>query len=206
MKYFPLFLFCTFFFIFTIKAQETKKMNTTEQANLPYHQIPEAPDSYSAKHVVARMIDGLGYRYYWATEGLRKEDLAFTPGNNGRNAEGTLDHLFNLAGTILNGVKNEPNIRPFNEPEMTWEEKRKKTLERIKAASDYLRSSDKTLKEMEITFQRGDRSSSFPFWNMLNGPLADALNHVGQIVTYRRSAGNPINPMVNVFIGKTKTE
>ena len=183
-----------------------KISNTTDQSVLPYHQIPEAPETYSAENVAARMIDGLGYRYYWATEGLRKEDLAFTPGNNGRNAEGTLDHLYGLAGTILNGVKNQPNIRPLEEAEMTWEEKRKKTLERLKTASDHLKTSGKSLKEMEVIFQRGERSSSFPFWNLLNGPIADAINHVGQIISYRRSAGNPINPMVNVFIGKTKTE
>lgn len=204
-SFFLLFLF-TFLFTITTNAQEMKISNTTDQSVLPYHQIPEAPETYSAENVAARMIDGLGYRYYWATEGLRKEDLAFTPGNNGRNAEGTLDHLYGLAGTILNGVKNQPNIRPLEEAEMTWEEKRKKTLERLKTASDHLKTSGKSLKEMEVIFQRGERSSSFPFWNLLNGPIADAINHVGQIISYRRSAGNPINPMVNVFIGKTKTE
>ena len=204
-SFFLLFLF-TILFTITTNAQEMKISNTTDQSVLPYHQIPEAPETYSAENVAARMIDGLGYRYYWATEGLRKEDLAFTPGNNGRNAEGTLDHLYGLAGTILNGVKNQPNIRPLEEAEMTWEEKRKKTLERLKTASDHLKTSGKSLKEMEVIFQRGERSSSFPFWNLLNGPIADAINHVGQIISYRRSAGNPINPMVNVFIGKTKTE
>ena len=204
-SFFLLFLF-TFLFTITTNAQEMKISNTTDQSVLPHDQILEAPETYSAENVAARMIDGLGYRYYWATEGLRKEDLAFTPGNNGRNAEGTLDHLYGLAGTILNGVKNQPNIRPLEEAEMTWEEKRKKTLERLKTASDHLKTSGKSLKEMEVIFQRGERSSSFPFWNLLNGPIADAINHVGQIISYRRSAGNPINPMVNVFIGKTKTE
>ena len=30
----------------------------------------------------------------------------------------------------------------------------------------------------------------------------DALYHVGQVVSYRRAAGNPIDPQVNVFLGK----
>ena len=206
MKFISTLVCCIFLFIFSVNGQEKNDMTSKENPSLPYHQIPENPTTYTPQNVAARMIDGLGYRYYWATEGLRKEDLAFTPGNNGRNAEGTLDHLYNLAGTILNGAKNAPNIRPLNEPEMTWEEKRKKTLERLKAASDQLKSTNQSLEDLQVTFQRGDKSSSFPFWNLINGPIADAINHVGQIVSYRRSAGNPINPMVNVFIGKTKTE
>jgi|GEM_PF-5684614 len=47
---------------------------------LPYYQIPDAPSTYTAATVSARMIDGLGYRYYWATESLRPEDLAYEPG------------------------------------------------------------------------------------------------------------------------------
>ena len=44
---------------------------------------------------------------------------------------------------------------------------------------------------------------TFPFWNHLNGPIADALWHSGQIVSNRRASGNPLNSKVNVFIGKT---
>jgi hypothetical protein len=39
-----------------------------------------------------------------------------------------------------------------------------------------------------------------PFWHIINGPIADALTHVGQINSFRRLAGNP-TPKVNVFIG-----
>lgn len=40
-----------------------------------------------------------------------------------------------------------------------------------------------------------------PFWHIINGPLSDALTHVGQINSFRRLAGNPV-PRVNVFAGK----
>jgi hypothetical protein len=39
-----------------------------------------------------------------------------------------------------------------------------------------------------------------PFWHILNGPLADAITHVGQINSFRRLAGNP-TPSANVFTG-----
>ena len=32
--------------------------------------------------------------------------------------------------------------------------------------------------------------------------VADALYHVGQVVSYRRAAGNLMDPQVNVFVGK----
>jgi hypothetical protein len=39
-----------------------------------------------------------------------------------------------------------------------------------------------------------------PIWYLINGPLADALTHVGQINAWRRLAGNPC-PKVSVFLG-----
>ena len=60
------------------------------------------------------------------------------------------------------------------------------------------------LKAFKIVFQRGDNRSEFPFWNQLNGPIADALWHVGQVVTFRRSSGNPMNPKVSVLQGNVR--
>ena len=36
------------------------------------------------------------------------------------------------------------------------------------------------------------------------GPIADALWHVGQVVTFRRSSGNPFNSKASVFTGKVR--
>ncbi|MEM1319615.1 MAG: hypothetical protein AAGG75_05125 [Bacteroidota bacterium] len=172
---------------------------------LPYHEIPEAPEAYTGGAVAARMIDGLGYRYYWGTEGLRPEDLAYKPSDDSRTSGETLEHLFNLSRTILNAAQKAPNIRPVEKEELSFAEQRKRTLENLYAASQLLRASQpEEVKDFEIIFQRGERRSSFPFWNVLNGPITDAIYHVGQIVSYRRASGNPLNPMVNVFIGKTK--
>lgn len=185
---------------FTFAQNET----TEKMETLPYHQIPETPAEFTPENVAARMIDGLGYRYYWATEDLREEDLNYRPSEDSRTAGETLEHLYGLSKTIVNGSKNAPNIRSKNIVELTWEEKRKKTLENFKMASDILKGSDANLEEMKIIFQRGDNKSEFPYWNMLNGPIADALWHAGQIVAFRRASGNPINPKVNVFRGVTK--
>jgi len=60
---FAKFVGCAFFFIFAVELQ-------AQDMELPYHQIPDHAETYSAGNIVSRMIDGLGYRYYWATEGL----------------------------------------------------------------------------------------------------------------------------------------
>lgn len=46
-------------------------------------------------------------------------------------------------------------------------------------------------------------SRKLPFWYWINGPLADALTHVGQITSWRRIAGNPQLKGINVFIGNS---
>jgi hypothetical protein len=54
---------------------------------------------------------------------------------------------------------------------------------------------------MSIIFDRKGKISNFPIWNLMNGPLEDAIYHTGQIVSFRRTAGNPIPKGVNVFLG-----
>ena len=189
------------------KTQEATiiKTNTEPLNDLPYYQIPDAPATYTAATVAARTIDGLGYRFYWASEELSEEALTYDPGNENRSPEQMMDHFVGLSTMILNSIKKLPNIRPAEKKEMTFTEKRKVTLENLKAASDLLRATpDMDLSECNIIFQRGEKTSEVPFWNILNGPLADAIYHTGQMVSYRRSAGNPMNPNVNVFMGKNR--
>ena len=53
--------------------------------SLPFSSIPDAPASYSATTVMSRMMDGLGYRYYWASEGLTDEVLDYRVGMYARH-------------------------------------------------------------------------------------------------------------------------
>jgi len=59
-------LFTSLLFLGSLTLQSQETMNDS----LPYATIPEAPQEYTAGSVVSRMIDGLGFRYYWATEQL----------------------------------------------------------------------------------------------------------------------------------------
>ena len=172
--------------------------SNAQNAELPYAQIPEAPETYTAGSVVSRMIDGLGFRYYWATEGLRAEDLKFKPSEEARTSEQTIDHILGLTQVILNSALGVPNGQP--QPEMTFEQKRAKTLKNIQQASQiFIKETD--LSKFTIVFQRGEQKTEFPFWNQINGPISDALWHVGQVVSFRRSSGNPFPKGVSVLRG-----
>lgn len=171
-------------------AQDQEASKTNNDGELPYHQIPDYPATYTPENVAARMIDGLGYRYYWATEGLRDEDLTYKPSEDSRTTGETIDHIYGLSKFILSAPRSKTN------EEFTFDEKRKRTLENFQLASDQLKE-DKGEK-LE------DFEASFPYWNMINGPISDAIYHTGQVVGYRRASGNPIHPGVSVFSGKTK--
>ena len=41
------------------------------------YEIPEAPEHVDGVSVLSRVVDGLAFRYHWATDGLRPEDYAF---------------------------------------------------------------------------------------------------------------------------------
>ena len=192
------------FVFFLVELNENSK-NMDSQERLPFYQIPNYPDTYDSGNVVGRIVDGLGYRYYWATEGLADNDLDYRPSPEARSTRETLDHLYGLSLTIVNAPQSKANIRPADWSHLDFEEKRQKTLENLKKASELYKSDQEgDMEAYQVIFQRPDRTSEFPFWNILNGPLSDAIYHVGQIVSFRRSSGNPINPGVRLLVGKTQ--
>ncbi|GAA4270576.1 hypothetical protein [Hyunsoonleella aestuarii] len=161
---------------------------------LPYADISNTPESYTPGAVTARMIDGLGFRYYWATEGLTETDLAYKPSETGRTTDENLDHLYGLSNFIIKTLLKDIGKR--EEVEFaSFQEKRKATLVNFKKASDILLKSE-DLSEFD--------NNRFPFWNLINGPISDALWHTGQIVLLRRASGNPFNSNVSVFAGKLR--
>jgi hypothetical protein len=175
---------------------------------LPYREIPAYPESYTGANVAARLVDGLGFRYYWATEGLREDDLKFEPVNAGgeaRTSFETLNHIYGLSVLVVNAINGVTNVSGTPPPTFAFPELRKKTLDNLKYSSDKLKaSSEKDLASYKIIFKNGETVTEYPFWNEINGPIADALWHVGQVVTFRRSSGNPFNSKVSVLQGKLR--
>ncbi len=167
-----------------------------------FYNIPEAPAVYNANTTVARMIDGLGFRYYWASYDLNEPDLAFKPNTDARTTRETLEHIDGLTEVILNTMAGKKVTGNSKKAELSYEELRNKTLLQIRQASDLLKNEDVHPENLKLQF--GDTKSDIPFWNLINGPIADAIWHVGQVVSFRRSSGNPLPAGVDVLLGVKK--
>ena len=175
------------------------------QDKLAFYEISKAPEEVSSGNIIGRMIDGLGYRYYWASKDLRPADLDYRPSEEASSTRETLEHIYGLASIILNAATTSPNNYPKEKIPSSYLELRKATLEVLHQASQiFYGKGNQEVAEMRLIFTRAGKQSDFPVWNLLNGPLADAIYHTGQIVSFRRTSGNPIDKGVNVFLGKTK--
>ena len=197
LKYFAV----QFLMILSFDAQA---QNETKNDSLPFQDITEYPHSFSSEHIVARMIDGLGFRFYWATQGLTEADLSFRPNPDARSSEETIDHIMGLTNMIVNSIKNKPNLSSGEETSpKTFSEKRQIVLNNLFEARQLLMSSVK-VEDIKIIFVRKDMRTELPIWNLINGPIADAIWHVGQVASFRRSSGNPFNAKVNLMMGKLR--
>ena len=187
---------------FFILALSLNFLYMNSQENLPFYEISNYPESYSEAEIVGRMIDGLGFRYHWATEGLTEEDLNFRLPNDSRSSIETIGHIYDLSNMILNTALNSPVEKKSIEG-MEFKEIREKTLFNLKEASDIFKKT-KNFDDHSIVFLRNSKKVEYPFWNQLNGPIEDAVWHCGQIVAFRRASGNPISKKISVFTGKVK--
>ena len=186
------------FFIFLGLYHLTIMSQTSEY----FKDISEYPTEINNGNIISRMINGLGYRYYWATEKLRENDLRYRPSNDAYSTKETMVHIFTLSKTLYNTTLSKINERPDIDIPGDYENIRNETLQFLeKASKNFSNLNSEELNQMKIKFNRGGTIKSFPIWNLLNGPIADAIYHTGQIVSFRRTMGNPIDSSVNVFMG-----
>jgi len=146
------------------------------------------------------MIEGLGYRYYWATKSLNEKDLNYKSSDDARSTLQIIEHIYSLTEMISSSFKN--NEFEFTPVKDNYNELREKTLLNLKYIQGELKSNP-DFSQLSLRFERGGTKMEFPFWNQINGPISDALWHCGQVVMNRRASGNPLQSGVNVFIGKT---
>lgn len=177
---------------------------------LPYAELPEYPHSMTAGTMLARMIDALAFRFRWATEGLTGTEFDFKAGEGIFSIREATGHILFLAdrinrtvgGALPEGASTISKVDGSSEsspPPSDPQEIRSLILTHLASAS--ARAS--TLKEDQLSGCQIEIMPGrvFPIWNMINGPLADALTHVGQINSWRRMAGHP-TPKANVFLGR----
>ena len=170
-----------------------------------FKNISEYPTEINNGNIISRMINGLGYRYYWATEKLKENDLRYRPSKDAYSTKETMVHIFTLSKTVYNTTLSKMNKRPDIDIPVDYESIRNETLQFLeKASKNFSNLNSEELDQMKIKFIRGGTIKSFPIWNLLNGPIAAAIYHTGQIVSFRRTTGNPIDSSVNVFMGSSR--
>jgi hypothetical protein len=153
-----------------------------------FHRIPPYPDSISGTTTLVRLLDGLGFRFRWSTEGLSDDDYEFRPAPDCMSIEELVRHVRSLVNWVCLSMGLD-RFERGDDISLT----RGHILEMIRAMREALSSmSDEELKGITIDGR--------PFWHIINGPSSDALTHVGQINSFRRLAGNP-TPKANVFVG-----
>ena len=152
-----------------------------------FRKVDHYPPDVSGPSVIVRLLDGLGFRFSWATEGLTAEVYAFSPGEGCQTIAGLVDHIWALTIWIGWSVFGSGEDRP-QDPES----QRSHVLRRIHRLREHLIClDDRDLAEIQIEGR--------PFWHLINGPISDALTHVGQINSFRRLAGHPA-PSSNPFL------
>jgi hypothetical protein len=144
---------------------------------LPFRSVSRYPAEVSGPAVMARLLDSLGFRFYWATEGLNPVDYDFSPGSGCMSIRELVGHVWGLVNWTCLAVWGQAEKRP-GEVEL----QREHILRLIHRLREHLESlDDRVLGSIAIDGK--------PFWHLINGPMADALTHVGQINSFRRLAG-----------------
>jgi len=176
-------------------------------SEMPYTTLPAVPESVTATSVLCRLVDGLSFRYRWATEGLEDADLAYRPSDDGMSLGEVMAHIHVLGSWVAAslgaaGRPKGPTYGEVMEGEPAPSEHdalRRETLAVFARVRGHLEAlGEEGLATVTLTGSL--KAEPEPFWCMINGPLADALTHVGQVAVWRRALGKPA-PRADVFRG-----
>jgi len=137
---------------------------------IPYESVDEYPKKITGTSMIIRMLDGLGYRFRYATEALTREDYQFSPGQGCKTIGEIVEHIWGLVNWVCQSIFAEKAARPKD-----IESQRIHILELITKLRTYFESID----DSELTHIK---ILKLPFWHIINGPLSDALTHTGQIL------------------------
>ncbi len=162
-----------------------------------YAQLPDPPAGVSAGAIMARFIDATGFRFHMATEGLTENEINFRPTEESMNTLELTRHIYSVLSWAHRSF--QPTAK-FDKTRTTFPELREGVLTTCAAFSAHLQQmSDEELAAVSVYLKRND--TTYSFWYLINGPISDALTHVGQIITWRRIAGNPI-ARISPFTGE----
>jgi hypothetical protein len=129
------------------------------------------PDRSLLRHTVAT----LAYRGGKALRGAPEDFADFRVAETTRTPAQILAHISDLLDWALSLAKGKQSWR--NSQPVSWKAGSKRFFVALKALDDYLAS---------------QKPLGCPAERLFQGPIADALTHVGQIAMLRRMAGAPV--------------
>jgi hypothetical protein len=125
------------------------------------------------RELIRHTVASLAYRAARALEGAPEEFAQFS--GAGRRPAQILAHMGDLFDWALSMAQGSP--RWHNSAPLAWGPEQRRFYATLQAFDAYLASSEPMHAAVEALFQ---------------GPIADALTHVGQLAMMRRLAGSPI--------------
>jgi hypothetical protein len=137
-----------------------------------------APGSAAAdsnRYMLRHALATVAYRGSKVMRGATEEFARFRATESCRTPAELLAHLGDLLAWSLSQAKGQSKWE--ESPVLPWEEGKQRFFSSLKALDDFLAS---------------DAPLEFSAEKLLQGPVADALTHVGQLALLRRIAGVPI--------------
>ena len=164
---------------------------------MPYEQLPDTPTHISANNILVRLVDAIGFRLKSATDGLEDDLGDFRVTESAMSIREVTKHIYQLLYWTYNSIDSQVS---FDTSLLTVEQFTEGSLQFCSQLSHHLSTmKDEELKSIKIHLRR--TQTDYTVWYLINGPLADALTHIGQINSWRRAAGNPC-PRISPFTGE----
>jgi hypothetical protein len=133
------------------------------------------PDSDTKREMLRHTVATLAYRGTKAVRGASDSFVSFKASETTRTPAQILAHIGDLLDWALSIAKGNETWN--NSEPLQWNKEIDRFHAALKSFDDYLASDSELAASCERLFQ---------------GPVADALTHVGQIAILRRIAGEPM--------------
>lgn len=133
------------------------------------------PETISARDLLRHSLATIAYRTGKIVRDAPPAYVDFQAGQNCRTPVQILAHIGDLLAWALSMAKGHPAWN--NSTPLPWPDEVQRFFDSLKRLDDYLAGSEPLRASPE---------------KLMQGPIADVLNHVGQLAILRRMSGSPI--------------
>lgn len=142
-----------------------------------------------APQLVRHFLAAIAYRFQKAVRGAPSGFADFSPGNQLRTPVEIVRHMTSVLGYARSfAIGGEYPVKPTPLP--TWDHEVARFHEMLESVSPLI----------EVDGALGTLTAE----QLLQGPLADVMTHVGQLAMLRRLAGDPVPPENFIYADVSK--